>query len=133
MDKSYVDKAWSEKSAKEVADAGVEALYGISEEGAEKIKKVLNAKTVKELAECKYVKWAQEIVSGKSPDKAWVDKAYEGKNASEVADAPVAALQGISDDGGKQIASVLHIKTIKDLANAKFVKWAQEITKEANS
>ncbi len=57
----------------------------------------------------------------------FVDKAYEGKEFSDLVDAPIAALQGISEEGAEALAKVLHVKTIGDLANNKFVLWAQAI------
>ena len=60
--KDAVDKAWENKTLQEIANAGLEALQGISPEGAEKIREVLHVKTVQELAENKHVKNAQEIV-----------------------------------------------------------------------
>lgn len=58
-----VDKAFESKSLKEIADAPVDALQGVSEGDAEKLKAAFNIKTVRDLAESKYVKWAQAIVN----------------------------------------------------------------------
>jgi hypothetical protein len=56
-----------------------------------------------------------------------VDKAYEQKSLKEIANAPVAALQGISDNDGKLLQEAFNVKTIADLAKLKYVKWAQAI------
>ncbi len=58
-----VDKAFAAKSLKEIADAPVDALKGVSEGDAELLQKAFNVKTVRDLAELKYVKWAQAIVA----------------------------------------------------------------------
>ena len=58
-----VDKAYETKSLKEIADAPVDALQGVSEGDAALLKKAFNVKTVKDLAKLKYVKWAQAIVT----------------------------------------------------------------------
>jgi D-alanine-D-alanine ligase len=55
-----------------------------------------------------------------------VDKAYETKTLKEIADAPVAALEGLSDEQGKLLAQ-LKIKTIRDLGEWKFAAWARAI------
>lgn len=55
-----------------------------------------------------------------------VDKAYESKSFKELTDAPVAALQGISEETGKLLGQ-LGIKTIKDLAEWKYTDWARAI------
>ena len=56
-----------------------------------------------------------------------VDKAYENKSFKELADSPVDALQGVSEGDAKLLKEAFNVKTIKDLANLKYVKWAQAI------
>jgi hypothetical protein len=56
-----------------------------------------------------------------------VDKAYEKKSLKEIANAPVAALQGVSDNDSKLLQEAFNVKTVSDLANLKYVKWAQAI------
>jgi hypothetical protein len=58
-----LDKAFEKKSLKEIADAPVDALEGVSEGDAELLKKAFNVKTIRDLANLKYVKWAQAIVT----------------------------------------------------------------------
>jgi hypothetical protein len=57
-----------------------------------------------------------------------VDKAYEGKTLKELADSPVAALQGVSDNDAAALESAFGVKTIRDLAELKAVQWARAIT-----
>ncbi|MFN8522494.1 MAG: hypothetical protein U0821_05235 [Chloroflexota bacterium] len=57
----------------------------------------------------------------------FVDKAFEDKSFAELADAPVDALQGVSAADAAALRSALNIKTVRDLANNKFVAWAQAI------
>jgi len=56
-----------------------------------------------------------------------VDKAYETKSFKEIANAPVAAISGISENDGKLLAEAFNVKTVADLAKLKYVKWAQAI------
>jgi len=57
-----------------------------------------------------------------------VDKEWESKTLSELAKAPISALQGISDEGGRKIAEGLRIKdNLLALANCKTIRWAQAI------
>ena len=58
----------------------------------------------------------------------FVDKAYEQMSFADLAKAPVAALQGVSEADGVALAQALGIKTIADLATNKYVLWAQAIT-----
>jgi len=56
-----------------------------------------------------------------------LDKAYEKKPLKEIVDAPVWALQGISENDGELLKKALNVKTIYDLAKLKYVRWAQAI------
>ena len=55
-----------------------------------------------------------------------VDKDYEDKSLNELADAPI-ALQGVSDRQAQLLQDAFRIKTIRQLANLKYVRWAQAI------
>ncbi len=56
-----------------------------------------------------------------------LDKAYETKPLQELVNAPVAALQGVSEGDAELLKKAFNVKTIKDLANLKYIKWAQAI------
>jgi hypothetical protein len=56
-----VDKAYESKTFKELAEAPVDAISGISEKDAALLAEAFNVKTVSDLAKLKYVKWAQAI------------------------------------------------------------------------
>ena len=58
-----------------------------------------------------------------------LDKQYENTPLKELADAPVAALQGLSEDDAAKLKDALGIKTIKDLGTNKYFLWAQAIAK----
>jgi len=62
-----------------------------------------------------------------------LDKKYEGKTFRELADAPIAALAGVSDNDGKLLEQAFGIKTIKDMANLKYFRWAQAIVHLADA
>jgi hypothetical protein len=62
-----------------------------------------------------------------------VDKEYAGKSFSEIADAPLSALQGISAKDAKLLKQALNIDTVRDLAELKYVKLAMAITVLAES
>ena len=55
-------------------------------------------------------------------DKAWADKSLP-----EIMAAPVAALKGISDRTGELLNEALGIKTVADLANLPYARWAQAL------
>ena len=62
-----------------------------------------------------------------------LDKAYEGKSLKELADAPVAALAGVSEVDAEALQKAFGVKTIRDLADLKFVRWAQGIVALADT
>ncbi|MEU0910478.1 hypothetical protein ACH4KU_17165 [Streptomyces althioticus] len=55
-------------------------------------------------------------------DKSWADKSLP-----EILDAPVAALKGVSDRDGELLQEAFGVKTVADLANLKYVRWAQAL------
>lgn len=58
----------------------------------------------------------------------FVDRAYEQKTFAEIADAPIDALQGVSQGDADALKAALNIRTVRDLATNKYVLWAQAIT-----
>jgi len=56
-----------------------------------------------------------------------LDKAYEDKSITELVDAPVAALQGVSDKAAEQLKSAFGIRTVRELGTNKYFLWAQAI------
>ncbi|MBZ5571792.1 MAG: hypothetical protein LAO09_07935 [Acidobacteriia bacterium] len=56
-----------------------------------------------------------------------LDKAYEMKTFEELADAPVDALEGISKNDADLLLKAFGIRTVRDLAESKFVLRAQAI------
>lgn len=57
----------------------------------------------------------------------YLDKAYEGKEFADLADAPVDALEGVSEGDAEHLREAFNIKTIRDLAESKYVLRAQAI------
>jgi hypothetical protein len=56
-----------------------------------------------------------------------LDKAYENKSLTEVLDAPVSALAGVSDGDAEHLAAAFGIKTVRDLGTSKYFKLAQAL------
>ena len=61
-----------------------------------------------------------------------IDKSHESKSVAELADAPVAVLQGVSDSDAEHLKSAFGIKTVRDLGTNKYFLWAQAIAKLAD-
>jgi hypothetical protein len=58
----------------------------------------------------------------------YVDKAHEQKEFRELAELPIDALQGVSQGDAEALQKTLGIKTIRQLAENKFIRAAQAIT-----
>lgn len=56
-----------------------------------------------------------------------LDKAWEGKSAQEIADAPVHALSGVTEKDAEMLQQAFGIKTVRDLGKNKYFRWAQAI------
>lgn len=56
-----------------------------------------------------------------------VDKAFEQMSFEQLVDAPVDALQGVSKGDAELLEKAFHIRTIGDLAENKYFRWAQAI------
>jgi hypothetical protein len=56
-----------------------------------------------------------------------LDKAYESKSLTELLDAPVSALAGVSDGDAEHLAAAFGIKTVRDLGANKYFKLAQAL------
>ena len=57
-----------------------------------------------------------------------VDHDYLGKSFKDLADAPTSALRGVSVADAKALTQAFGVKTVRDLANLNFIKWACAIT-----
>ncbi len=62
-----------------------------------------------------------------------LDKAYEGKDLTELLDAPVSALAGVSDGDAKLLKDAFNIKTVGDLGRNKFFRAATALVDLAAS
>lgn len=60
---NVVDKEYRNKSFREIADAPVTALHGVTAKDAELLKTSFNVKTVRDLARLNFVKWAQAVTT----------------------------------------------------------------------
>ncbi|MCC6175450.1 MAG: hypothetical protein IT305_09135 [Chloroflexi bacterium] len=57
-----------------------------------------------------------------------LDKAHENLSFAEIADLPIDALQGVSKADAEAIQKAFNVKTIRQLAENKFVRAAQALT-----
>jgi len=57
----FVDKKYEKLTLKELVNAPVDAIAGISEGDAKLLKEAFKIKTISDLAKLKYVRWARAI------------------------------------------------------------------------
>jgi len=62
-----------------------------------------------------------------------LDKAYEEKTLTELVDAPVAALAGVTDADAELLAKAFNIKTVGDLGGNKYFRAAAALVDLAKS
>ena len=76
----------------------------------------------------------QDDVSGDASlnIKGMVEKAFEDKPLSEIADASVSVIKGVSAGDAKLLDKSFNIKTVRDFANHDFVKYARSIVAQAD-
>ncbi len=60
-----------------------------------------------------------------------LDKSYEGMSLADLANAPVQALQGLSEGDAELLKAAFGVTTIRDLGTSKYFLWAQAIAKLA--
>jgi len=58
----------------------------------------------------------------------YVDKAYEEKDFAELAELPIDALQGVSKSDAEAIQKAFNVRSIRQLAEHKFIRAAQALT-----
>ena len=61
-----------------------------------------------------------------------VDKAYASMSPQELKNAPVAALQGVSESDAEHLKAAFGINTIGELGTNKYFRWAQAIVSLAD-
>ena len=134
-----VDKAYEKMSLKEILKQPLNVLQGLSERQANLVKEAFKISTIEQFCNLRFAKWAWSIKAlekyeNKKNDKAGslnidkaVDKAWQGKSLSEILNAPLSALQGLSERQAELLNKAFRIKTIKQLANQRFILIARAI------
>jgi hypothetical protein len=56
-----------------------------------------------------------------------LDKAYENKSLTELLNAPVAALAGVSEGDAEKLSAAFGIKTVRDLGTNKYFHLAHAL------
>mmetsp|Transcript_103161 Transcript_103161/g.204947 ORF Transcript_103161/g.204947 Transcript_103161/m.204947 type:complete len:169 (-) Transcript_103161:198-704(-) len=133
----FLVKSAEQCTLHDVAFKEVAALQGLGALGTEALNH-RHVKTVLDLANWKFYKICRGLVTLESAEEEGgsegaemninraLDKAWETKPLSEILEAPVSALQGLTPKDDELFAK-LHIKTIRQLGTWKFARWAEAI------
>ncbi|MFQ6068486.1 MAG: hypothetical protein ACE5KD_02975 [Candidatus Bathyarchaeia archaeon] len=124
----YFDKAYEQFSLKELRDAPVSAMSGVSEADAADLKKAFGINTVKDFATNKYILLAQAINAFSRYSGKVLDKEFESAEFKKLREKPVSAISGISEDDAALLRKAFGINTIAELAENKYVQIAQLTT-----
>jgi len=124
----YFDKGYERFSYKELVEAPVSAISGVSETDATDLSRALKIRTVGDLARNKYVKTAQAITAFSNISTEVLDKRFESKEFKKLRKLPVSAISGISEKSGALLKKALGVDTIEELAENKYVKIAQIVS-----
>ncbi|MCB1165204.1 MAG: LysM peptidoglycan-binding domain-containing protein [Leptospiraceae bacterium] len=133
-------KAFRHVAPLELPEQPVHAIKGLSEHDGELLYESFWVKTIRDLADLKFVHWAQEICALRDVPQEKIDmsgfrdklnKAYEQTSIKVLMKSPVHVLQGLSEGDADRLEEAFRIHSVKDLANLKFARYAQEICGEA--
>ena len=122
--KFYI-KDYEGKNLEELTQSPVCAISGVSESDAEDLKKAFNIETVEDLATNNYVRLAQGINAFSECEGEVLDKVFESQEFQNLATKPVSAISGISEGDAALLYKAFGIKSVKDLAENKYVSIAQ--------
>jgi len=125
--RELVDKKYAELSPQELLDAPVSAIKGISEKDAELLKQAFNIKTIRDLAENKYVRLAQAITTLADFWEEVLDKMFEKKSPKDLVNSPISVISGVSEKDAELLKQAFNVKNIKDFAYQKYILMAQII------
>lgn len=134
--KAIVDEAQSHLTMTELAASPLGVLAGLTHTEGKQVMDALDAKTVAEFAQSRYVLWAQPIATLARHEKtdlptpalsSVLGQKWEKKRLRDLAKASPAAFQGLSEKEAKVLADVLGIRSIEELATHSYVLKAQVI------
>ncbi|MYN09244.1 hypothetical protein [Pseudoduganella aquatica] len=110
---TVVDKDYVGKCFRELADAPVSALKGVSASDAKALAKAFNVNTVRDLAELDFVKWAQAITVLAGQEQPAPHEVAKETLLDEAVEMTFPASDPISVDAG-----ITRIEVAPDMVNA---------------
>jgi hypothetical protein len=127
LKEKYLVKKYEQLSWREVAEAPVSAISGVSEKDAEDLKSSFDIETVIDLASNPFVCVAQGINSFSKATTEILDKTFNSKEFKEMRRLPVHAIKGVSEEDSALLKRAFGVDTVQELAENKYVYVAQTI------
>lgn len=127
LKESYLDKKYEQMSWKDVADAPVSAISGVSENDAVDLKEAFNIETIWDLANNEYVCIAQGINYFSKATAEILDKTFNSEEFEELRMKPVHAIKGVTEEDAVLLKRAFGIDNIQELAENKYICIAQTI------
>ncbi len=122
LDKKYETMPW-----KDVAEAPVSAIRGVSDQDQKDLLEVFGIDTVQDLALNEYVLLAQGINAFSKASGIIFDKTFSSKEYKALRKQPVHVIAGVSTKDAALLKRAFGIDTIQELAENKFICIAQTI------
>ncbi len=123
----------------DLPESPITVLKGVGDRAAELLYESFYVRTVRDLADLKYILWAQEILALEKVPQSKIDmhgfedkliKQYEATPIKSLLDLPISVLQGVSEADEERMRE-LGVKSVRNFAKMKHARWAQEILREA--
>lgn len=124
----YFVKAYENLPLRELCDAPVSAISGVSEADAADLEQALRIRTVSDLADNIYVHLAQAINDFSHFSGTILNKEFQAAEFEELRNKPITAISGISMGDAALLKRAFGIDTIAELAENKYVEIAQLVT-----
>lgn len=133
---SLIDESHRSKTFGQLAASPPGVLAGLTHTQGAKLMQALDVTTIEELAQSRYVLWAQSIthlaryerVDGFNPSLAAIlDRQWEKASLRDLAKARPSIFTGLSVKEAAMLEEAAGIRTVEDLATNRYVLMAQVI------
>lgn len=128
LKEKFLDKKYEKLSWREIAEASVAAISGVSEQDGKDLKESFDIETVTDFANNDYVCIAQGINSFSQASGEILDKAFNAEEFEKLRKQPVHAIKGVTEDDAALLKRAFGIDTIQELAENKYVCIAQTVS-----
>ena len=133
---ALLDEGYRTKSFGEIAASPPGVLAGLTHTQGAKLIGALGARTIADVANSRFVLWAQSIthlsryekVDGFNPSLSSIlDAKWEKKSLRSLAKAPPSIFTGMTEDEAVMLEEAIGVRTVEELATNRYILLAQVI------